>query len=41
MRLLTKMGYKGGGLVVNGKGMTQPLEVVCRPPFAGLGFIEG
>jgi len=28
MRLLTKMGYKGGGLGVNGPGMTQPLKVM-------------
>ena len=42
MRLLTKMGYKGGGPGVNGQGMTQPLEVVQRPRFAGkLGYTEG
>lgn len=41
MRLLTKMGYKGGGLGVNVQGMTLPLEVVQIPRFASLGDIEG
>ena len=41
MRLLNKLGYKGGGLGVNGQGMTQPLEVVQRPRFIGLGYTEG
>lgn len=41
MRLLTKTGYKGGGHGVNGQGMTQPLEVVQRPRFSGLGYTEG
>jgi len=31
MRLLTKVGYNGGQLGVNGKGMTQRLEFLQRP----------
>ena len=38
MKMLTKMGYRGGGLGINGQGVTQPLEVVPRQPFAGLGY---
>jgi hypothetical protein len=40
MKLLTKMGYKGGGLGINGQVVTQPLEVVPRPPFASLGYCK-
>ena len=28
MRLLTKMGYRGGGIGIHGQGITQPLEVM-------------
>jgi hypothetical protein len=38
MKILTKMGYRGGGLGINGQGVTQRLEVVPRQPFAGLGY---
>ena len=29
--ILTKMGYKGRGLGINGEGIIQPLEVEGRP----------
>ena len=38
MKILMKMGYRGGGLGINGQGVTQPLEVVRRQPFASLGY---
>lgn len=41
MRILTKMGYKRGGLGVNCQGITQPLEVVQWPRLVGLGYIKG
>jgi hypothetical protein len=40
LKLLRKMGYKGG-LGINGQSIIQPMEVVGRPQFAGLGYLEG
>jgi hypothetical protein len=41
LKLLRKMMYKGGGIGINDQGIIQPLEVVGRPQFAGLGYGEG
>jgi hypothetical protein len=38
MKLLTKMGYKGGELGIHGQVITQPLEMVQIPQFAGFGY---
>jgi len=38
MKILMKMGYRGGGLDIHGQGVTRPLELVQRPRFAGLGY---
>jgi hypothetical protein len=38
MKILMKIVYSGGGLGINAQGVTQPLEVVPRQPFAGLGY---
>jgi hypothetical protein len=37
-KLLTKMGYDGKGLGINGQGMTNPIQVEGRPHYAGLGY---
>ena len=41
LKLLRKMGYKRGGLGINGQDIIQPLEVVERPWYVGLGYGEG
>ncbi|GAB5370014.1 hypothetical protein AAMO2058_001456000 [Amorphochlora amoebiformis] len=38
VRMLKRMGYKGGGLGKNGKGMNHPVLPHVRPPQLGLGF---
>jgi hypothetical protein len=40
LRLLTKMGYEGKGLGIEGQGIVNPIEVVERPRYLGLGYGE-
>ena len=40
-KLLTKIGYDGKGLGINGQGMAHPIEVVERTCYAVLGYGKG
>jgi hypothetical protein len=40
LKLLTKMGYEGKGLGIQGQGIVNPIEVVDRPRYLGLGYEE-
>jgi hypothetical protein len=37
-KLVTKMGYDGKGLGINGQGMTNPIQAEERPRYAGLKY---
>jgi hypothetical protein len=40
LRLLTKMGYEGKGLGIEGQGIVNPIKAVERPRYLGLGYGE-
>lgn len=41
MKLLVWMGYEGGGLRINGQGITNPIEVKKQPRYEQLGYGHG
>jgi tuftelin-interacting protein 11 len=40
LNLLRNMGYKGGGLGIDGQGIIQPMAVEGIPRYVGLGYGE-
>jgi hypothetical protein len=38
LKLLTRMGYEGKGLGIEGQGIINPIEVVKGPQYLGLGY---
>jgi hypothetical protein len=40
LKFLTKMGYEGKGLGIEGQGIVNPIVVVERPHYLGLGYGE-
>jgi hypothetical protein len=39
LKLMRKMGYKGGGPRTNGQGIVDPIEVVVWPRYAEIGYV--
>ncbi|CAI6320110.1 unnamed protein product [Periconia digitata] len=40
LKMMNKMGYKGGGLGKDGEGIAAPIEVKVRPTKAGVGVVK-
>nr|GEX36081.1 septin and tuftelin-interacting protein 1 homolog 1 [Tanacetum cinerariifolium] len=38
LKIMRKIGYKEGGLGINGQGIVKHIEVIMRPKFLGLGY---